>query len=67
MRRERRPGMTRRGRPLLTLAALLLVAGCGMYGDLYLEPEPPEPPAQPEVEEREPIVDEDPDKDKGPG
>jgi hypothetical protein len=54
--RARRGAPGRPGRPLLPLAALLFAAGCGMYGDLYLEPEAPEPPARPEVEEREPIV-----------
>jgi len=39
------------GVPLLGLAALLL-AGCGMYGDLYLEGEVP----RPEVTEEPPIM-----------
>jgi hypothetical protein len=41
-------------RAWLPLAALLLIGGCGMYGDLYLEE--PEAPGPPEVEERPPIV-----------
>lgn len=41
-------------RAWLSLAALLLSGGCGMYGDLYLEE--PEAPAPPEVEERPPIA-----------
>ena len=38
--------MKRRWR-LLPLA--LLLAGCGMYGDLYLEEEPPPAPAETET------------------
>lgn len=41
-------------RTLAALAALLLAAGCGMYGDLYVEEAGPQAP--PEVEERPPIA-----------
>jgi hypothetical protein len=41
-------------RAVAALAALLLAGGCGMYGDLYLEEPPPQ--SAPEVEEREPIL-----------
>jgi hypothetical protein len=44
----------RRARALGSLAALLLTAGCGMYGDLALEP--PAPQAAPEVETLPPVA-----------
>lgn len=39
------------------LALLALLAGCGMYGELYLEEEPPRVP---EITEAEPIATEAP-------
>jgi predicted small lipoprotein YifL len=47
--------------PLLVLV-LLLVAGCGMYGSLYLEEEPGT--ATPEVTERPPTAGNDADDDE---
>lgn len=46
-----RTGMAR---ALGSLAALLLAAGCGMYGDLYVEEPASQAPA--ELEERAPIA-----------
>jgi predicted small lipoprotein YifL len=55
--------MTRFRRALLLPLALLLFAGCGMYGSLYLEEEPGA--TTPEVSEQPPIAtDRDDDEDE---
>jgi predicted small lipoprotein YifL len=55
--------MIRSWRTLLLPLALLLCAGCGMYGSLYLEEEPGA--TTPEVREQPPIAaDEDDDEDE---
>lgn len=48
---------------LLPLAVLL--AGCGMYGDLYLEEEPPPAPAETETEPGAEETDDDEDDPAG--
>jgi predicted small lipoprotein YifL len=49
---------------LALLALFALVAGCGMYGSLYLEDVPPEPTAPPlAVEPPQNEQDDDPDED----
>jgi len=54
MNMEQLRSRVRGARALGSLAALLLASGCGMYGDLELEP--PAPQAAPEVETRPPIA-----------
>ncbi len=54
MNMEQPRSRLRGARALGSLAALLLASGCGMYGDLELEP--PAPRAAPEVETRPPTA-----------
>ena len=54
MNMEQLRSRLRGARALGSLAALLLASGCGMYGDLELEP--PAPQAAPEVETRPPTA-----------
>lgn len=49
------------------LPLVLLLAGCGMYGDLYLEEEPPPEPAEIETEPGAEETDDDEDEDDPAG
>lgn len=52
-------------RPQRLLPLALLLAGCGMYGDLYLEEELPPAPAQTEAEPDTEETDDDEDDSAG--